>query len=285
VDGVTVTQPDDGGAVAVGALVSVDGRPGYGVQLGPGAVRIPVPPQQASTVRLTLTAVRGEGPVRIQDVAVSGPRVRRPAAAPGTGQGPAPCLQVAGLDGAPLLVRPTRPVSELAAGAAVPFTGCGGPLTLSAGRHRLRPQAAWALDDLVLRDQLGVAPRAAPATSVEVIEHGDTRTVARTSAAGAPYWLVAGRGLDPAWSARADGADLGPPVLVDGYSAGWLILDGGSHRVDITYTPQGRAIMARAASVAAALGCVGLVVWPVVHRRRRPSPAAVAGKESATDGH
>jgi arabinofuranan 3-O-arabinosyltransferase len=120
---------------------------------------------------------------------------------------------------------------------------------------------------------------------VEVVEHGDTRTRARTSASGAPYWLVAGRGLDPGWSARADGVDLGPPVLVDGYSAGWLIADGRSHLVDVSYAPQGRAIMARAASIAAALACVGLVAWPAVRRRRRRPPGPAPGEETPADGH
>jgi arabinofuranan 3-O-arabinosyltransferase len=80
--------------------------------------------------------------------------------------------------------------------------------------------------------------------------------------------VVAGTGLDPGWSATADGVDLGPPVLVDGYSAGWLVADGAAHTVEIGYRPAGRSTLAGALSLAGSVGCLALVARSAVRRRR-----------------
>ncbi len=282
-DRVTVTQPPDAAGYAVRARVDVDGAPVAEMTLGPGAATVPLGGRRGSRVRLTLLSRAGSGPVRIGDVTVTPAGRRtpaRPAPAGTAAGGPARgCVTVATLDDVPLRVRPTgRPadvVADLVAGRAVPAAGCGDdPLRLGAGVHRLRPVAGLALDGLDLSDTVGrsgagtatgITPSTLPA---RVLEVADTTRRVQTVATGRPYWVVAGTGLDTRWQATADGVDLGPPVLVDGYSAGWLVVDGAAHDVRIRYGPVRRAAMAGAVSAAVLLGCLVVVVAGLVRRRR-----------------
>ncbi|HYJ76476.1 MAG TPA: hypothetical protein VEV65_12795, partial [Kineosporiaceae bacterium] len=286
IDGLTVTQPA-AGATVVRATVTVDGSRSYDVQLGPGRVRVPIPAQTARSVRITVRGRVGDGPVRIEDVAVSGLRGSRPASSAPTV--PAPCVTVATVDGRPIRVRPLAPAARVAAGAAVQFAGCTGtPLGLDAGPHRIRGVPDWSVDTLQLRDTTASAHASTGAAAVDapqVLSTSDTGATVRTAATSTTTYLVAGRGFDPGWVARADGRDLGPPVLVDGYSAGWRLPPGPGHVVEIVYGPRTRAMTAGAASMAAVAGCIVLAVLPALRRRRLPlrrtPPPAAAGPPPA----
>jgi arabinofuranan 3-O-arabinosyltransferase len=282
-DRLTVTQPADGGGLAVRARLDVDGEPVTEVALGPGTVTVPLGGRTASRVRLTLLARAGDGPVRISDLTLHEAAAARGVVRPEATAAPSGCLTVATVDGEPLRVRATRPATaaaRLLAGGPVAVEACDRrPLALAAGTRRVRPVPGLALDTLDLVDTLAarsssegavegaVAASLRPAATVLAV--GDTARRLRTVATGAPYYVVAGTGYDPGWRAAADGVDLGPPVLVDGYSTGWLVADGAAHDVRMRYGPVRRAAVAGAVSAAAVLACLVVVGREI--RARRPS--------------
>ena len=78
-------------------------------------------------------------------------------------------------------------------------------------------------------------------------------------------------------SSASASVDAGPPILVDGYSSGWL-LDGDAHRVVVRFGPQ-RAVRATfAASALALVGVTALAVLPpsIVADRRLAARAGEA---------
>jgi arabinofuranan 3-O-arabinosyltransferase len=174
--------------------------------------------------------------------------------------------------------------------AAFDLAACAssaGGLTLAAGDHILRsaPGTETGIDVNSLQMQSapgGAAPAAVSgfdpmagtdAAAPAVTVHGSTRTsydLTLERPGGAAAWLVLGQSLNDGWRASADGHDLGPPQLVNGYANGWL-LPAGAAGVDVTLTwkPQRVVYAAELLSLLGALVCIGLALWP----RRRPSPA------------
>ena len=84
-----------------------------------------------------------------------------------------------------------------------------------------------------------------------------------------PYYLVIGQNWDPHWRASIDGRDLGPPMLLDGYSAGWLIDRVGSHTVSVRYGKQDIYTLALLVTGLALLFALGIAAARVVRLRRR----------------
>jgi arabinofuranan 3-O-arabinosyltransferase len=86
-------------------------------------------------------------------------------------------------------------------------------------------------------------------------------------------WLVLGEGYNEAWSARADGDDLGPPQLVDGGFNGWRLPAGAESRlVDLRWTAQGPLNWAFAVSLLTVALALALVAWGLRQRRRAAGP-------------
>src|SRR5439155_16955226 len=80
-----------------------------------------------------------------------------------------------------------------------------------------------------------------------------------------PYYLVIGQGYDPRWHASMDGTLLGPPILVDGYSAGWIIGSPGPHSFVVWFGPQ------RFMNASLAVSLLTLVLVVVLLFRREPA--------------
>jgi arabinofuranan 3-O-arabinosyltransferase len=171
-----------------------------------------------------------------------------------------------------------RPVAPVSTDDAVPWEGCGS-LFLGPGPHRVRPVAGWQPDQLALRDTLGPGERRPPPGPQYAVTQGraGSATVRVSSAHGA-WYLISGQAYDPRWRASVDGHDLGPPILVDGYAAGWRVdLPGTTHVATIRYGPQRVTDVGFAMSGATVLGCLALLVLRAPPRRiplRRRPPAA-----------
>ncbi|HEY7071174.1 MAG TPA: alpha-(1-_3)-arabinofuranosyltransferase family protein [Acidimicrobiales bacterium] len=187
------------------------------------------------------------------------------------------------VDGQPLPVRVTGPMSQALAGEALPLATCdGAPLALDNGEHEIAgadgQDTGLNVDGLVLRS--GAGGSATPAGSgtlvseasagavpsgpaVEVTGDNHDRATAKVTGAtpGQPFWLVMGQSFNQGWQATVNGRSLGDPVLVDGFANGWLVTpDDASFTVDMRFTPQGRVDIAIWISLAAALACLILIV-------------------------
>jgi arabinofuranan 3-O-arabinosyltransferase len=261
---VTVTQPEEG-AVATTAMLSLDDGAPREVELGPGRSTVDLPePVSAHSLSLLLTGRSGEGLVRILDVGV--PHV---VAADGAALRDR-CRPVATLDGQPLRARLHGDLADVLAGRPVGFTGCG-RVALDPGDHDLLPSGPWALDDLRLRSEGREAPVAGGSATpvVEGLDRSATTTSFTVRGGCDPCWLRAGIGFDDRWTASVAGRRLGPPLVVDGYSVGWLLRAADGDRVDIEFAPTPWARTAWVVSGAAVLVCVVLALWRPIRAGRR----------------
>jgi arabinofuranan 3-O-arabinosyltransferase len=249
---------------ATTAELSLDGGRPIRARLRQGEARIEFPARTVRRLRLTLTGVVGlGGQVRISEVEAGGARVdagNRP------GARLAGCVALAELDGAPVRARLRGTLDQLAKGEPLRFEGCGGPLELGPGDHRLRSAPGWLVDLVRLSSAGGpAAPPGPPAAPrVTVTSAGPSRTELATEPASAPWYLVAGQGYDRRWRATMDGQPLGPPELLDGYSIGWRVSDPGPHRFVVDFGPQRPATV----SLVASLGALAVVVALLVSGRR-----------------
>jgi len=271
VDHVDVTQAGRAGLTdwVTRVRVALDGTVVADGEVGPGRRRIHFAARQASRMRLTLLATRSARPsasVRISEVDFGGARI-----IPSAARAAKACVEVSTVDGRPLLMRPAQPITTA---NPVPWAGCHA-VRLVAGDHSVRAVAGWQPDELVLRDPLGDGPRAAtvpPGPRYSVEPGRGPRSTVRVTGGSGPWYLVSGQAYDPRWRASVDGIDLGAPVLVDGYAAGWRVdLPGSEHTALIWYGPQRMADPALATSAAAVLGCLLLLVL-------RAPPRAFAGR-------
>jgi arabinofuranan 3-O-arabinosyltransferase len=273
-DHVDVLQTVPKGLVGVDAItaaeVSVNGGEPFLVGLKQGRTRVDFPAAKVRRLRLTIDRVAGlGGQVRVSELRAGRARI---SAAPAKRrlQG---CVELATVDGTPLRVRLDGTVGDLAAGAALPVRGCGGPVRLGAGEHRVRSSPGWLVDLLGLSSPAPAAREAAPPApaGLRVTERSPAGMTIHAGAAAGPYYLVAGQGYDRRWRATMDGRPLGPPLLLDGYSVGWRITDPRPHRFDVAFAPQRAAGWALAASTAGlVLVALLLAGWgPRRVRRRR----------------
>jgi arabinofuranan 3-O-arabinosyltransferase len=279
-DHVDVLQTVPKGLVGVDAItaaeVSVNGAKPFLVNLKQGETRVDFPARKVKRLRLTIDKVAGlGGQVRVSELRAG--RARIPAAPRSRRlQG---CVQLATVDGEPLQVALDGTVGKLAAGEALPVRGCGGPLPLRAGDHRVRSSPGW-LVDLLGFSSPAPATRLAPLpppADLRVTDASGSGMTIRAGAAGGPYYLVVGQGYDRRWRATMDGRPLGPPLLLDGYSVGWRITDQRPHRFEVAFGPQRAATWSLGASAAGlvliALLLVGrLPGWPGGWRPRRSRP-------------
>jgi arabinofuranan 3-O-arabinosyltransferase len=267
--------------------LSLDGRVVATAPARLGTTRISFPARTASRLELTVLAThsgRPDASVRISEVDFGGARIR--------GSGARPCVPVSTVDGHALLMRPVAPVTT---DDPVPWVGCGS-LFLGPGQHRVRPVAGWQPDQLALRDTLGPGERRPPPGPRYSVAPGRAGSATvRVSSANGAWYLISGQAYDPRWRASVDGHDLGPPILVDGYAAGWRVdLPGTTHVATIRYGPQRITDAGFALSGATVLGCLALLLLRAPPRRiafRRGPPAVAVPTGPApdvptwTDGH
>lgn len=213
-----ITQ-NEGPDIATGILVSINDEEPFEATLDAGRTVVRLPePTDASRVRVLITDRQGLGFVRFTDISL--PRVVAQ-------EGPPECVTIATIDRRPLRARVGDRIDDLLRGEAILIESCGtGPL-LSAGEHRIGSVPDFAIDLLHLQDEIETSP---PDTvSLDIVEQDVDRIMVRAAQDCSPCVLSSGQAFDPRWTARADGAGLGPPIVVDGFAAGWRVqLDEGA---------------------------------------------------------
>ena len=124
-------------------------------------------------------------------------------------------------------IRCRATVAELLAGDPVEAVLCAdAELDLEAGTHRLTTrQRARGCRSTASCSPTARRPAGDRGADTDGDGHGAGRTSRDVTVDGCPdgCWLVLGEGFHDAWSASADGRDLGPPQLVDGGFNGWRI--------------------------------------------------------------
>jgi arabinofuranan 3-O-arabinosyltransferase len=220
-----------------------------------------LPSDRTFTFAATLTVAQAN------ELAVAGARA-----------GERPCVPVAVLDDEFVEARIVSDRAELATGQ-VRLEGCE-PLELEAGRHELEAIIGWRLDAARFSSPGTTSPQPAdPAgRTVTISDRSATRvdmTVAASSSGS--RFLRLGEAYDERWSLSVDGEDAGPPILVDGYSTGWLI-DGEAHHLVARFDPQRAVQVTFTASALAVTGVAAVALLPappvLVRRRRRRDDAA-----------
>lgn len=200
------------------------------------------------------------------------------------------------IDGVPRAVRLAGTTADAVAQRPLIVTLCAGDgaLALDAGEHDVSaassPDNSTAFDigRIVLRSAAGGGPATGDEFAlaaadrldpVEVVSEGRAKVEVRGPATAEPYWLVLGQSLNAGWVARADGHDLGPATLVDGFSSGWIVparSDGSAATVTVEWEPQRVVSAALLASLLAMALCLGIVL---LAGRRRFAADIVTGSD------
>ena len=263
-------------------------------------VAVPLSPVAGRTVRVTIDAIdearskvwlgdeRTVLPVGIAELGLGRTVAVPSASTPLATDCRSDLLTVAG---APVGVRVDGTVGDALDHTLVPFAGCGGPVALPEGRALLETQPGVVtgidVDQVALASapgggpgpdtlQAGPAPVDPPPATVAANPSRLTWTTEVTGATQ-PYWVVLGQSLSPGFRATAaDGTDLGPPTLVNGFANGWRVDPakvGRDTTITITWAPQSIVWVALGLSLVGVLLCLVLLVWPLRLWAGRPLPA------------
>ncbi|NNG41187.1 DUF3367 domain-containing protein [Flexivirga sp. ID2601S] len=262
-------------AYARRVTISVDGKNvASGTLDRDGTTDIAVPevdgkPLRGSTVRMTVDDTAGKrGGIPPKFPTIDTGMTMGPAIVPGPIAAAGPedprCVQVATVDGKPLRMRPAGQLQGPTTQGG-DWVGCG-TLRLTKGQHRIEPVSGFTLDSLQFDDDYDRAA-AKPAQPVTTVRDDSATHKLLTVTTSGPATVVLGQSIAGGWRATANGKDLGPAQLVDGYSAGWSLPKAGKYTIEIRYTPQLIADIALGVSVFTVFGAVALAVFPFFRRK------------------
>lgn len=229
-------------------------------------------------------------PVAIADVDIDGITTPRPVGPLSSG-----CRDdLVTVNGRPLPVEITGTVDDAVARRSLAVAGCGGQsLDLPAGEAVIEVAdgriTGFDLDQLLLASDVGGAPLASqalprqlpPGPSTTVDASGRVSTAGSIDGATNPYWLVQSQSWSSGFEAVVGGADLGEPVLVNGFATGWLVTDPPTTPVafSVEWTPQRVVWVALGLSAIAATVVLALMVLG----RRQPRRAPAVSSQSLPD--
>ncbi len=185
-------------------------------------------------------------------------------------------------------IRPSLPASTdtVERGGRIEFETCSAePMTLPAGDVKIgspltagllasqlvfESAAAPTTRDPATHDPATQAPTESPELQVSRLGRVSYE-MSTTSDAEQPYWLLLGQSHNAGWSLHADGVDLGPSSLVNGYANGWFIDPervGPRPKLTLEWTPQRPVWVALIASLLGVLCCLWLMRRPAEALRR-----------------
>ncbi len=245
--------------LATEVRIEVDGGRSVVARVGQGGTVVKVPSGVTGSLKLTITGRAGTGAViRLTDVEVPGLRM-----SPDPERAQEVCTSVGTVDSRPLAVRVDGSAQQVASGGQVPFASCSPePLELDAGAHRVSADQGWLLDSVQLADEVPAGRSGQERPELTVARPDSTSFVVSAPQTRDPWYLVLGEAFDTGWRARVDGADLGRPIAVDGWSTGWKMEPGDAQRIDVVYAPSAST------RLSIGLSAIALVVCAVLLRRR-----------------
>jgi hypothetical protein len=125
------------------------------------------------------------------------------------------------------------------------------------------------------------APSVPAPPAVRITKKSRTSFDLQADRADAPFWLVLGQSHNLGWHAFADGRDLGPPVLIDGFANGWRLEPGstGTTKISLRWVPQRTVWLGLAVSALAAILCLLILVFSALQSAKRRRGAAWRGQD------
>ena len=166
------------------------------------------------------------------------------------------------IDGQSVPVRITGTAGDALARGALRVEGCA-PAALGTPESLIMTtpgsRTGFDIDQLVLSGPQRVLPPAGSG-GVDAVRHSDTSYTVRVPDRDTDRWLVLGQSHNRGWHAAVEGADLGPPVVIDGFANGWLLPAGEAAVVELRWTPQRLVDWALRISLLA-VAAVLLIAW------------------------
>lgn len=254
----TITQPDLG-SHASAALVSInDGEP-FEASLGPGRseVLLPEPVSDAHRVRVLITQAEGEGLVRFENISLPRMNLSEPMDA---------CLTIGWIDRQPIRARFGGHLPALLAGEPVPLTPCN-TITLEPGSHQLIGEERFAIDLLHLSGAGQVNEPPSVRAETQAMAPDRIRLSFPEECSGC--LVSSGQGFDRRWRAILDGVDLGPPIVLNGYSAGWQVDVAAGSVIEMEFGPRRLVFWAWWISSLGLIGAGVVLIRPALLRMLR----------------
>ncbi|WNG95712.1 DUF3367 domain-containing protein [Mycobacterium sp. ITM-2016-00318] len=164
-------------------------------------------------------------------------------------------------------------VGQLLDGEPIAATPCrAGPIALPEGQQELivSPGAAFVADGVQLTGPLGRQLRSAPTVPVETGAWRPDHREVKVPASRTSRVLVVPESINPGWTARtAEGTTL-HPVTVNGWQQGWVVPEGTSGTVTLTF---GSNAVYRA-GIIGGLALLPILTLLALVPARRPPPVA-----------
>ncbi|HPU13169.1 MAG TPA: alpha-(1-_3)-arabinofuranosyltransferase family protein [Aeromicrobium sp.] len=262
-------EPGTASHQATRVAIEVDGKEVTQADIGMGETKIDLPePVTGSSVKLTITGLTGDPNSTPPSFTTIDTGLQLPDNDPKE-----VCLPVALFDGQGFAMRPADSTLARVDQQGTKWVGCK-KTELSTGEHVIDQNPAFVIDSMSLKDSrtpvVGTY-EAAPAT--KVTKRGDTELAMTVSGTTGPYAVTIGQSYNANWRATADGKDLGPAQVIDGFSSGWIVWDGSPAKIEIRYAPQRWSNIALGVSALAVIAAL-LTALVAVRRRTLFSPVS-----------
>ncbi|WP_443613595.1 hypothetical protein [Actinomadura madurae] len=271
---VTVTRPPGASGPIRVRVEGGDGEIREGLSDAQG--RLSFAPITTDRLKLTFFKDNRTQPIQIAEIAVPGvkpfPDVRTYPLQLPCGYGPKLRIGAAAVP-----TKATGTLGDLLAGRPLRFSACR-QAALKSGPNRLAsvPLDSFRVESVTVGAKPGAAA-ARPPRRVKVISWGPGSRELEVDAATTSF-LTVNENFNSGWRATAGGTEL-RAVRLDGWKQGWIVPEGTSGAVELTYTPD----RAQRIAVVAGLNLLLVLLLAAVWRgrrdgRRRPDPRAlVAG--------